>query len=69
MRYYFQICNHDTYSDKIGQSFPNAEGVKAHAARLAKEIAGDEDWDNHWVVVTDEDEKEVVRVPISAAQH
>ena len=50
--------------DPIGQQFPNPENAKAHASRIAREIAQDEDWDGYSVVVVDEHGNEIARVPV-----
>ena len=50
--------------DPIGQQFSDPERAKAHATRIAREIAQDDDWDGYSVVVVDEHGNEIARVPI-----
>ena len=68
-RYFFHVSNSPTFTDKagkdpIGQQFPDPEHTKAHATRIAREIAQDDDWDGYSVVVVDEHGNEIARVPI-----
>jgi uncharacterized protein DUF6894 len=68
-RYFFHVSNCHTFTDEagkdpIGQQFSNPENAEAHATRIAREIAQDDDWDGYSVVVVDEHGNEIARVPI-----
>ena len=69
-RYFFHVSNtHETFTgvegkDPVGQAFSRPKDAKAHAARIAREIAQDDGWDGYAVVVVDERGNEFARVPI-----
>ena len=69
-RYFFHVSNtHETFTgvegkDPVGQAFSRPKDAKAHAARIAREIAQDDGWDGYAVVVVDERGNEIARVPI-----
>ena len=67
MRYFFHAANgDDVYADETGQECADAESAVAHAATIAGELAEDDDMDGFWISVTDEDRKEICKVPVAS---
>ena len=67
MRYFFHAANgDDVYADETGQECADAESAVAHAATIAGQLAEDDDTDGFWISVTDEDRKEICKVPVAS---
>ena len=67
MRYFFHAANgDDLYADETGQECADAESAVAHAATIAGQLAEDDDMDGFWISVTDEDGKEIGKVPVAS---
>ena len=67
MRYFFHAANgDDVYADETGQECADAESAVAHAATIAGQLAEDDDIDGFWISVTDEDRKEIGKVPVAS---
>lgn len=66
LRYFFHVQNGRLYKDEIGQDFSSVEDVRSCAAVIARELARDGRQNmGIAVLVIDENENEVARVPIS----
>jgi hypothetical protein len=65
VRYFFHVSGSSTYNDAIGQTFPNAEAAKAHAAKIANELAEDGSLNGHKIIVVDEQGHEILLLPIA----
>ncbi len=67
LRYFFHAANgDDVYADETGQECADAESAVAHAATIAGQLAEDDGMDGFWVSVTDEDRKEICKVPVAS---
>ena len=68
-RYFFHVVNSHkaTYQDKLGRRLIDVEHAKRHAAGIAKELDEEHGWDEHFVVIFDEEGNEIGRLPIGAA--
>jgi hypothetical protein len=65
VRYFFHVMSdHTAYKDGVGRSFSHVEIARAHATVIARELRGRE---LCWLFgcVTDDQGKEVARVPIA----
>jgi hypothetical protein len=66
-RYFFDVVNGEgpVYRDVHGQDFANLKGAKAHAARVARELAQDgSQYVGCSVCIADEQKKECGRVSV-----
>jgi hypothetical protein len=63
-RYFFHICNGQTYVDTAGHLLPSSDAAVAHAVLLAAELSQDEGLRGFAVCVTDETGRLVSRRPI-----
>jgi hypothetical protein len=64
MRYFFHAANgEEVYADETGQECAGAESAMAQAAIVAGELA-DDDMEGFWISVTDEDGKDIGKVPV-----
>jgi hypothetical protein len=65
VHYFFNVSNDDSiFKDEVGLTFSSPDDAKAHAAVIASELAEDDDWEDHSVVVVDAYGTEIARVPI-----
>ena len=53
--------------DEEGENYPNLETARAHAAKIASELAKETSYEGFAVSVTDEQGNEVAYVPIGEA--
>jgi hypothetical protein len=62
--FFFHVTNHSVLKDEDGEEFLTIESARAHAARIANELAQAGDYSGFAVKVTDEQGTEVAQVPI-----
>ena len=63
-RFYFHVDNGSRYPDETGSVFSTTGDATAHAFVVAQELAQDEDWHGSFILVTDDQGQEIVRVRI-----
>jgi hypothetical protein len=66
-RFFFHVKNGSTFKEKEGENYPNLETARAHAAKIASELAKETSYEGFAVSVTDEQGNEVAYVPIGEA--
>jgi len=64
-RFFFHVIDGSTFKDEDGENLPSIESARAHAARIANELAQAGDYKGFAVKVTDEQGNEVAHVAIS----
>jgi hypothetical protein len=65
-RFFFHVKNDSTFKEE-GENYPNLETARAHAAKIASELAKETSYEGFAVSVTDEQGNEVAYVPIGEA--
>jgi hypothetical protein len=63
-RFFFHVLDGSVFKDEDGEELPSAESARAHAARIAKELAQAGEYGGFAVKVLDEQGNEVAYVPI-----
>jgi hypothetical protein len=63
-RFFFHVLDGSAFKDEDGEELPSAESARAHAARIAKELAQGGKYGGFAVKVLDEQGNEVAYVPI-----
>ena len=67
-RFSFHVKNDSTFfKEEEGENYPNLETARAHAAKIASELAKETSYAGFAVSVTDEQGNEVAYVPIGEA--
>ena len=69
-RFFFHVKNDSTFfkeEEEEGENYPNLETARAHAAKIASELAKETGYEGFAVSVTDEQGNEVAYVPIGEA--
>ena len=65
-RFFFHVKNDSTFKEE-GENYPNLETARAHAAKIASELAKETDYEGFALSVTDEQGNEVAYMPIGEA--
>jgi hypothetical protein len=66
-RFYFHLTNGDTIKDDEGEPYATAEQARAHAEKVARELARNRTHNElrrRALCVTDEAGRQVVRIPL-----
>jgi hypothetical protein len=63
-RFFFHVADGSTLKDEDGENLPSIASARAHAARIASELAEAGDYGGYAVRVRDEQGNEVAYVPI-----
>jgi hypothetical protein len=63
-RFFFHVSNGSVFKDEDGEELLSIESARAHAARIANELAQAGDYSGFAVKVADEQGTEVAQVPI-----
>jgi hypothetical protein len=63
-RFFFHVIDGSTLKDEDGENLPSIESARAHAARIANELAQEDGYGDFAVKVTDEQGNEVAYVPV-----
>jgi hypothetical protein len=63
-RFFFHVSDGSTFKDEDGEDFPGIASARAHAARIAHELAEAGDYRGFAIKVTDEQGNEVAYIPI-----
>ena len=66
-RFFFHVKNGSTFKDEEGENYPNLETARAHAAKIASELAKETGYEGFALSVTDEQGNEVAYMPIGEA--
>ena len=68
LRYFFTVADDvAVFADSEGQSFESSDAAIAHARKVARELASDgTHYSGYVVVVTDEQGRELARIPVLA---
>jgi Domain of unknown function (DUF6894) len=68
-RFFFHVKNDSTFKEEEEEweNYPNLETARAHAAKIASELAKETSYEGFAVSVTDEQGNEVAYVPIGEA--
>jgi hypothetical protein len=64
---FFHVKNGSTFKGEEGENYPNLETARAHAAKIASELAKETSYEGFAVSVTDAQGNEVAYVPIGEA--
>jgi hypothetical protein len=64
---FFHVKNGSTFKGEEGENYPNLETARAHAAKIASELAKETSYEGFAVSVTDEQGNEVAYVPMGEA--
>jgi hypothetical protein len=67
--FFFHFTNGRTIRDEEGENFPSLEAAKAHAAKIAAELATEPESQGFAVSVTDEQGNELAYVTIGRSTH
>jgi hypothetical protein len=62
--FFFHLADGSMVKDQDGEVLPNTESARAHAARIAHELAEAGDYRGFAIKVTDEQGNEVAYIPI-----
>lgn len=62
--FFFHVIEGSMFKDEDGENLPSIESARAHAARIANELAHGGDYGGFAVKATDDQGNEVARVPI-----
>jgi hypothetical protein len=63
-RFFFHFADGSVFKDQDGEDLPSIESARAHAARIANELAEAGDYGGYAVRARDEQGNEVAYVPI-----
>jgi hypothetical protein len=65
-RYYFKVADHTSeFVDEAGEDLDSLDKAMALATRIARELAADAShYRNYIVIICDEQENELARVPV-----
>jgi hypothetical protein len=63
-RFYFHLTDGRTFEDEDGERCSSLEAARAHAVRIAHELANEPELRGYAVKVTDENGNQVARVPL-----
>jgi hypothetical protein len=69
-RFFFHVKNDSTFfkeEEEEGENYPNLETARAHAAKIASELAKETGYEGFALSVTDEQGNEVAYMPIGEA--
>ena len=68
-RFSFHVKNDSTFfkEEEEGENYPNLETARAHAAKIASELAKETGYEGFALSVTDEQGNEVAYMPIGEA--
>ena len=66
-RFFFHVKNDSTFEEEEGENYPNLETTRAHAAKIASELAKETDYEGFALSVTDEQQNEVAYMQIGEA--
>ena len=67
-RFFFHVKNDSTFKEEEeGENYPNLETARAHAAKIASELAKETGYEGFALSVTDEQGNEVAYMPIGEA--
>jgi hypothetical protein len=66
-RFFFHVKNDSTFEEEEGENYPNLETARAHAAKIASELAKERPMRALRSSVTDEQGNEVAYMPIGEA--
>jgi hypothetical protein len=64
---FFHVKNGSTFKGEEGENYPNLETARAHAAKIASELAKETGYEGFALSVTDEQGNEVAYMPIGEA--
>jgi hypothetical protein len=62
-RFFFHVKNDSTFKEEEGENYPNLETARAHAAKIASELAKETGYEGFALSVTDEQGNEVAYMP------
>jgi hypothetical protein len=66
-RFFFHVKNDSAFKEEEGENYPNLETARAHAAKIASELAKETGYEGFALSVTDEQGNEVAYMPIGEA--
>ena len=68
-RFFFHVKNDSTFfkEEEEGENYPNLETARAHAAKIASELAKETGYEGFALSVTDEQGNDVAYMPIGEA--
>ena len=67
--FFFHFTNGRTIKDEEGENFPSLEAARAHAAKIAAELAAEPESQGFAVSVTDEEGNQLAYVTIGRSTH